>query len=221
MYNSIQTFPFLVPGVVTRVKEQIGRIPVPRNGVIHSDWNKTYCAELGHRSFPSRRVLAKVPRVCGNISLTRDSVYNDFTHISLRPVPCSPATRRALPASSFRASTPLPACIRSGRTQIHASLWDAAATQRQMFVLCRLSATRPRTRSSVSEASRDPVSCRKNYTRMAQGRYPDVFFCLGFSLKASPTNSKTWLLVPAGSTDKPGIIVWLRVFHGFPNLRAA
>ena len=47
------------------------------------------------------------------------------------------------------------------------------------------------------------------------------FFCPGFCLKASPKDSNTWLRVQAGPTNKPGIILYVRVFHGYPSLRAA
>ena len=44
------------------------------------------------------------------------------------------------------------------------------------------------------------------------------FFCPGFCLKASPKDSNTWLRVQAGPTNKPGIIVYVWVFHGYPQL---
>ena len=81
---------------------------------------------------------------------------------------------------------------------------------------------------NLTHCLRDPVSWRKMTPHcsvslripMAQGRYLDVFFCPGFCLKASPTRI-TWLRVQAGPTNKPGIIVYVRDFHGYPSLRAA
>ena len=55
---------------------------------------------------------------------------------------------------------------------------------------------------------------------MAQGRYLDVFLLSGF-LFESITQGFQYLTVQAGPTNKPGIIVYVRDFHGYPSLRAA
>ena len=81
---------------------------------------------------------------------------------------------------------------------------------------------------NLTHCLRDPVSWRKMTPHcsvglripMAQGRYLDVFLLSGF-LFESITQGFQYLTVQAGPTNKPGIIVYVRDFHGYPSLRAA